>query len=295
MKYILIFILLILSSCVTMKDESGFSEGELPSVEEFNEMHQGVFDEEDAILEMNEVTEAILETEVETEVEAGEVIFIETEEEHNKMMSSQGQNSVEADLPVEAEELLLESDMSAMTIAPPIADTKGLMTHNIPKEMKVGEVYPVKLRITRSNNREIIDFEINHKVHRIKTSAIMEVILSDPTPGDNKVFEIKTITKEKQIVSEATDETFTEWEWTVRPIKSGNNKLSLIVYVHEETELGRGTKSTPVFNDAIIVESNITWTVWRFIETYWQWLAGSIVIPLIVFLWKRRKDKEEQS
>ena len=93
----------------------------------------------------------------------------------------------------------------------------------------------------------------------------------------------KSVNKSEQIIE---DEVYTEWQFTVVPLKSGNHELKLVVsmikgdLVKEET-----------WSDTIKVKSNVTKEALGFWEKYWQWLFTTIIIPIIIFFWKKKKKE----
>jgi hypothetical protein len=167
---------------------------------------------------------------------------------------------------------------------------KGIMTHNIPNKMKLGEVDIVKLRISRSKKVKEFKINSNDSIYSIKTSSIMKVSLID---GSNESFEIKEITNNTQFLSDDVENSYTEWSWNVLPKKSGNNKLILIIYIKRNTEFGTHLKGYPVFEDEILIETNLNWSLKNFISDNWNWLLSTLIIPFIILIYKNYKKKDK--
>jgi hypothetical protein len=94
-------------------------------------------------------------------------------------------------------------------------DIEGKVIYQIPSEMKVRETSQVFVRIGKSsvNIYENLNGEIRET--SIPITQTMEVSLVDPSPSDNKIFEIIPDNQAIQIV-DSTD-TYTQWTWNVTP------------------------------------------------------------------------------
>jgi len=118
----------------------------------------------------------------------------------------------------------------------------------------------------------------------INVSGKMEVKLVDPSPDSDPTFNIKSVTKTEQNIM---DDVWTEWEFTVIPLKPGIKELNLVI-----TIIYDGGKKEQVWSDLIKVKSNVPMKVLGFWEKYWQWLFTTIILPVIVYFWKKRKREE---
>ena len=167
----------------------------------------------------------------------------------------------------------------------------GKMAYYIPDTMEVGNFYDVKLRITKKSNGDVLINGLSENVQKIvinniRVSNVMSATLID-SDGN---FIIKTISTEEQNIEKFG---FTEWVWSVKPIKSGENKLRLLIKVRVFTEDGDYIKDIPVYNEKIKVESNIGWSLKNWLNMYWQWLFSTIIIPIFIYFWKKRKKDKE--
>jgi len=170
-------------------------------------------------------------------------------------------------------------------------DELGTIAYNIPDTMKVGVEYLVRLRISKKMSNSLT-FGLgggnnnNLTVRNIRVGNTMEVKLVE-TNSSEENFKINSLSSGVQSVED--DSSYTTWEWSVRPVKSGLHKLKMIVVIK-----GEGfTKDIPVYEDDIYIQSSTRFFVSQFVIKNWQWLAGSIIIPLIVFFWKRKDKKED--
>jgi type II secretory pathway component PulF len=53
-------------------------------------------------------------------------------------------------------------------------------------------------------------------------------------------------------------------------------------------------KDIVVFNKNIKIKKNVTVAVGGFFEKYWQWLMTTIIIPIFIYFWNRKKKKERK-
>ena len=165
-------------------------------------------------------------------------------------------------------------------------ENNGSVFYNIPDTMKCQSSYNITLRITKSKN--IIemsnDMEGTIKTAYIPTTEQMSVRLLDPT----KSFD--GIDNEANIQRVETDSTqYTEWNWTVIPVKSGSNQLEI-----EISTIKNGIPKKVVYRDTIIVKSNILADIKFFINNNWQYILSTLILPFILFLYNKRKKKDDK-
>jgi hypothetical protein len=174
--------------------------------------------------------------------------------------------------------------------------TRGWIAYSIPKEMKVAKSYSVKVRISKKingqNKSDLIlgsQDAINNKslpsiatIEDVKVSGEMLAELR----GDVDAFDIKALSTEVQNID---NESYTEWEWVVTPKKSGYSPLKLVIKVKELN------KDIVVFNKDIQVQKNVTVAVEGFFDKYWQWLMTTIIIPIFIYFWNKKKKKQKKS
>lgn len=172
--------------------------------------------------------------------------------------------------------------------------TKGWIAYSIPMEMKVAKSYSVKVRISkRTNGQNKSDLilgsqdAINNKnlpsiatIEDVKVSGEMLAELR----GDADAFDIKALSTEIQNID---NESYTEWEWVVTPKKSGYSPLKLVIKVKELN------KDIVVFNKDIQVKKNVSVSIQGFFDKYWQWLMTTIIIPIFIYFWNRKKKKRQ--
>jgi ATP-dependent Zn protease len=85
----------------------------------------------------------------------------------------------------------------------------------------------------------------------------------------------------------------TEWTWDISPTESGKKQLHLTITALFKVEGEEATRQIESFDRTISV--NVTWNqrLSGFISTNWQWLWTAILVPIVVYLWKRRNKSQE--
>ena len=155
--------------------------------------------------------------------------------------------------------------------------------------MKVGVKERVEVRLTQNITENLTEGLIGSgvpQIEEIDVGTFMKVRLT----GDN--FDIKPLSSEEQVVRPVR---FTEWSWDVTPLKSGIQELHLTVTVRvlipgqDEQKI-----DWDVMDKRISVKVNPSYTIKRFIESYWQWIAGTIITIVIAAIGIRKKIRREE-
>lgn len=182
----------------------------------------------------------------------------------------------------------------------------GHLSYIVPDTMKIAEFYTISLLITKDTSLSQVSYmiekldniaitdnkELNNKttstisVNKIRVSSIMSSRLIDI---EDK-FDIIEISTQKQNIDTYGQ---TQWIWKVSPKESGSKILKLIVSVKIKNELGISEKDIPVLKKNIFVETNYKWTIKNFFKSYWQWIISTLILPLLIYIWSRRKNKNK--
>ena len=114
----------------------------------------------------------------------------------------------------------------------------------------------------------------------------MSVELIDPI-GD--IFQIKEVNIQKQLV----DSSYTEWKYNIMPLKSGQNKLDLVISIYKDDDVKQ-----IVYSDDIYVQSNAPAQIKSFWYDNWKWSIETLIIPIITWLfglwWGKRSEKRKR-
>lgn len=193
----------------------------------------------------------------------------------------------------------LEKESNTNLDANSIKINKGLLAYSVPLEMKVGDEYTVKVRITKQKDKTVLivgdnqipisDDTTNVRVESIRVSSVMSASLY----GKKGDFEIESTSTEFQNIE---DFGYTEWSWLVTPLKVGQNNLKLNIKIRIQDNGQDFYKDITVFEKKVKVKSNITFSFFDFVKQNWEWFMSVIFIPLIRWLflwWKKRKEEKK--
>ena len=179
--------------------------------------------------------------------------------------------------------------------------SKGTIAYSVPKEMQVGKSYQIKLRISKQKGKEVnhtlvvgereipiadenVDSKVTIENVRVERTMTAELLSED---GAFKVTKLNT---DKQVIE---DESYTEWGWIVTPQKSGKTYLKLVIKIKIEADGEVSYKDIVVFDKDIEVKANASLEVKGWLSQYWQWLMTTIIIPIVVFFYKKREKRKQ--
>jgi hypothetical protein len=174
---------------------------------------------------------------------------------------------------------------------------EGIIAYSVPNEMIVGKYYSVKLRISKDSNKiklilgdreiPINDVSVSSKI--TIESIRVESVMSAQLISEEVSFKIEPKSTEFQNIE---DNGYTEWQWRITPLKGGSNFLKLLVKVRVKNENEEFYKDIIVFDKNVNVKSNALFSFKNWINTYWQWLLSTIIIPLIIWIYKNKKRED---
>lgn len=173
----------------------------------------------------------------------------------------------------------------------------GNVAVNVPDtNMKVGFPYTIKLRISKKELalQSLIGDSTNYiNTNDIKSSIILDRINISPIMSAylidiDEAFEIKRgfVSNMKNIESDG----YVEWEWKIKPIKSGENRLKVIANVIND-ETNQPTEIS-VYDKQIKIKSNWKFLLTKFLSDNWKWAWGTLLIPLFTFIYNKFKNKK---
>ena len=165
-------------------------------------------------------------------------------------------------------------------------NAEGKVVYQIPSEMKVRETYQVFVRIGKSsvNIYENLDGDVRETV--IPVTQTMEVNLIDPSPKDNKAFDIIPDNDETQLVD--SSDAYTQWSWNVTPLKTGSSSLKIVISIIRD-----GNKKEVVYQDRVEVKVNPMKQFMFWLKNYWQWLFTVLLIPVFKWVYDKYIKKEK--
>lgn len=160
----------------------------------------------------------------------------------------------------------------------------GRIVYSIPDTMRLQQVSTIKIRIAKNQSSTI--YNSIGKVtgeSEVRTSSTMEVNLIDP---EGNAFSIVKSNSNEQIIE---DSGYTEWIYNVTPLKTGKHSLDLVVSIIKDKN-----KKEIVYSDLVYIRSNPKEVIKGFWEKNWQWGFSTILIPLLIWFYNKRKKKNEK-
>ena len=164
----------------------------------------------------------------------------------------------------------------------------GSIAFNAPKEIQWNNTAVIELLLSPSFSVDELKDKIQEAGERegaeIKIANQMGAVLK------SSGFEIIELHDDK--IQAISFEEITDWKWQITPIKRGEQTLyltiSAILFVNGE----RMRRKIETFKKEIYIKVTFIQKLGIFIEDKWDWLWGVVLIPLIIWVWKKWKSKK---
>ena len=169
----------------------------------------------------------------------------------------------------------------------------GHVAFNTPDAMRFGETRAVALVASPELDPSTLSKELRTRiggndaiaVDTLQIAPVMEAQLEGAS-----AFAITPLTPLRQPVSRASA---TEWRWSVRANETGTHALHLTINAVITVAGEAYPRSIDVFDRTIRVDISSSQRIAMFFENNWQWLLGTIAIPLAVWFWSQRKKEKK--
>lgn len=163
----------------------------------------------------------------------------------------------------------------------------GNIAFNAPKEIQWNDTAVIELLLSPSFSVDELKDKIQEAGERegakIRVADQMSAVLK------SSGFEIKELTPKIQAIS---FEEITDWKWEITPIKRGEQTLyltiSAILFVNGE----RTPRKIESYREKIYIKVTFMQLLSFFIKDKWNWLWSVILVPLIIWIWKKWKSKK---
>lgn len=166
----------------------------------------------------------------------------------------------------------------------------GIIGYNVPEKFQVNVYSVVKLRITRSKktksvmvgDRKIPLADEGSGDYVYLESIEIDSIMTAKLYVNGDIFDVELESSEKQKLS---DKGYIEWYWSIKPKKGGNQKIRLLITMSD--------REIPVYEKVIYVKKSYLWSFSQWVGKWWQAITATlitpIIIPLIIWFWKKQK------
>jgi hypothetical protein len=161
---------------------------------------------------------------------------------------------------------------------------RASLVFNAPSTLQLHEQTEIQLLVSAGQPIEKLKGEITAPGYiegaRVEVSPVMVATLSGTG------FSINPDEESEQVVAKSG---FTTWSWDIEPIKTGTQYLRLRLFAVISFEGREKRYMVKRFQKTLAV--NVAWSerVSGFFKDNWQWLWTALLIPIIGFLWTRRK------
>jgi hypothetical protein len=160
----------------------------------------------------------------------------------------------------------------------------GNIAFNVPQTMRLRDTAVIELLLSVATPtdelKRMIEAAGEKEGARIRVSERMEARLSGPN------FAITAITPELQAVSRHD---ITQWKWEVKPSRDGHQYLHLTLSALLSVDAASTPRALRTFDKMIEVEVSWPQQVGSFFEQNWQWLWATVCVPIVGWLWKKKK------
>lgn len=168
---------------------------------------------------------------------------------------------------------------------------QGRIAFNTPERMQYGDSRSIALVASPAMDADTLSTELRNRIGRadpIEVATLQIAPLMEARLEGAPAFEVTALTPLQQPVSRSAP---TEWRWTVRAAQTGRHQLHLTINAIITVGGERYPRSLDVLNRDIEVDITAGQRIGMFLGTNWQWLVGTVVIPLAVWLWSKRRNQ----
>ncbi len=176
--------------------------------------------------------------------------------------------------------------------------SSGNILFNPPEQMTLDKKERIEIRLAtdRVSEKDLAEGLVGEgepRIETIKIGTFMKVQLCCGPPEEGHAFDIVALNSSEQIV---TDTRATQWSFDVTPRKRGLQRLTLTVTVRLNLPDGKEEKvDHPLIERPIRVNVTTTALLKSWLTEHWQWLASTLLIPLVVVLWRFARKSQQRS
>jgi hypothetical protein len=171
---------------------------------------------------------------------------------------------------------------------------QGRIAFNTPERMSYGESRPVGLVASPAMDAGALSKELRDRIggaDAVEVATLQIGPLMEARLEGAPAFEVKELTPVQQPVSGSSP---TEWRWTVRAAETGRHQLHLTINAIITVAGERYPRSLDVLNRDIEVDISAGRRIGMFVGANWQWLLGTVFIPLALWLWNQKHKKKRK-
>jgi hypothetical protein len=163
-----------------------------------------------------------------------------------------------------------------------IDSVRGSILWNPPDRMRVGRHERIEVRIADADVtvdalREGLRGRGIPQIDQLEVTPLMRVVLT----ADTKDFYIQPLNTQDQFVRRGT---VARWDFDVTPFRSGVHRLRLLASMRIKVEGKDEIIDLPSYESEVRVAVAPVRAVGQFCARNWQWISGTVVIPLVAWM-----------
>jgi len=166
----------------------------------------------------------------------------------------------------------------------------GEIVFTAPDRMRVADTSEVDLRIAAKNHSSGILEGLTEGVTSTAAQEHITPVMEAHLDGGSGL-DIASVGKDSQSVAGGG---FAEWRWNVTPKRSGSQRLTVSIIAHLTYPDGRDIpKTIRTMTRKVDVSANVGDSMKTFFASYWQWLTTTLIIPIVIFFYRRRANRDK--
>jgi len=165
----------------------------------------------------------------------------------------------------------------------------GNIAFDTPTKMKFEEPKIVELLLSPTKSAQ--ELQSSLKSHEQTESARIQISNRMEADLSGLGFKIEALVPQEQAVFRGRT---TQWRWEVTPTKDGDHNLYLTLSAIINVSNQKVPLVMRTFDRRISVEVSVGQRISTFVDSNWQWLWASILVPLSPFLWKWYQRKRSK-
>lgn len=160
------------------------------------------------------------------------------------------------------------------------------MAFSAPDRANVKEDITIQLLVDPSKEVKELENSLTEPgVRRGAEIKISKVIIATLSAPD---FAIEKITPEEQAIAQSAP---TEWLWTLIPKSVGSNEVKLTITAIVKVDGKEYKYHIKTYEKTIVIVVKPQQVIYDWLAKYWQWLFTTLLLPLGLYLYKRRKKE----
>jgi len=163
----------------------------------------------------------------------------------------------------------------------------GSIAFNSPTRLHLGDSVEVTALIspnmTKADLSAALDGIGEKRTGSLQVTPVMEATL---TSADEGLKVISTTQSSERAVAAIG---LAKWVWLITAMEPGHHLITLDVAAAIPGIESGGRLSGPTFSRAIEVTVSPHERAFNFFSTHWEWLGTTLVIPLLLYFWRKRR------